>query len=136
MAISCCAPGRCGGRRCTAVTAPGVDPVRPVVGHLYLRPDRQRGCRGAPDGDPRVLSLRCSARGGRGLTGPPVPSVKGRVVTRGPGLAEPRRAQIPVRADLAGRRAQVTPEVVDRRATPEPVTVVDAVNDQSRLEHE
>ena len=31
--------------------------------------------------------------------------------------------------------AQVTPELVDRRATPEPVAVVDAVNDQSWLEH-
>src|SRR5439155_13770074 len=69
-----------------------------------------------------------ASRRARGLTGPPVPSVKARVVARVPGLAESRRAQIPVRADLARRRAQVTPEVVDRRATPEPVAVVDAVD--------
>src|SRR5664279_1813514 len=70
------------------------------------------------------------------VAGAPVPSVEGRAVARGPGLAESRCAQIPVRADLAGRRAQITPEVLDRRATPEPVAVVDAVYDQSRLQHE
>src|SRR5829696_5208859 len=76
------------------------------------------------------------SRHGGGAGGPPVPSVEARVVARGPGFAEPRRAQIPVRADLARRRAQVTPQVVDRRASPEPVAVVDAVHDQARLEHE
>jgi hypothetical protein len=58
------------------------------------------------------------SRGGSGLTGPPVPSVEGRVVARGPGLAEPRRAQIPVRADLAGRRARseaLTACIITRR---------------------
>jgi Enoyl-(Acyl carrier protein) reductase len=39
-------------------------------------------------------------RRGNKLLGLPVPSVEERAVTRGPSLAEPRRAQIPVGADL------------------------------------
>src|SRR6266567_6646434 len=65
-----------------------------------------------------------------------VPAVELRVVARVPGFAEPGGAQIPVRADLAGGGAQVTPQVVERRAAPEPVTVVDTVNDQPRLEYQ
>src|SRR5580658_3921860 len=64
--------------------------------------------------------------------GPPVPAVEVREVARVPGFAQPGGAQIPVRADLAGGGAQVTPQLVERRTAPEPVAVVDAVNDQSR----
>ena len=71
-----------------------------------------------------------------GLGGPLVPSVEGREVASRPGRAEPRGAQIPVLADLAHRRAQVPPQVAERGAPPEPVAVVDAVNDQPRLEYE
>src|SRR5262252_369026 len=66
----------------------------------------------------------------------PVPSVEERVVAGDPGLAEPGRAQVPVRADLGRGRPQVVPQVVEGRAAPEPVAVVDAVDDQSGLEHQ
>src|ERR1700735_2046699 len=68
--------------------------------------------------------------------GAPVPAVELRVVLRVPGFAEPRSAQIPVRADLARGDAQVMPQVVERRAAPEPVAVIDTVNDQPRLEYQ
>ena len=67
---------------------------------------------------------------------PLVPPVEGREVARVPGLAESRGAQVPVGADLARHGAQVVPEVDDRRAAPEPVAVVDAVDHEARLEHE
>src|SRR3954447_22527623 len=59
-----------------------------------------------------------------------VPAVEGREVPGVPRLAQPRRAQVPVRADLARGGAQVVPEVGDRGPAPEPVAVVDAVDDQ------
>src|SRR5262245_10571599 len=65
-----------------------------------------------------------------------VPSVETRQVTRVPGLAESGSAQVPIRADLSRHGAQVASEVLDRRAAPEPVAVVDAVDDEPRLEHE
>src|SRR4051794_7839210 len=73
---------------------------------------------------------------GAALTGAPVPSVEERPVTGVPRLAEPRLAQVPIRADLARRGAQIAPKVVDGRATPEPVAVVEAVHDEPGLEHE
>ena len=51
--------------------------------------------------------------------------------SRSPGVA-----QIPVGADLARHGPQVVPEVDDRRPAPEPIAVIDAVDDESRLEHE
>src|SRR5262249_40211802 len=57
-------------------------------------------------------------------------------VARVPCLAESGRAQVPVRTDLPRHLAQVASEVFDRRAAPEPVAVVDDVDDEPRLEHE
>jgi hypothetical protein len=99
----------------------------------YGQPDPRR--RASDDCDSLLLGGHVSdcARGGFRIAGP----TRGRASSRPrPRPRGARFAQIPVRADLARRRAQVTPEVLDRRATPEPVGVVDAVNDQSRLEHE
>src|ERR1700735_876499 len=48
-------------------------------------------------------------RGRRRLRGTPVPSVKFRVVAGVPGLAQSRGAEVPVRTDLGGDRAQVAP---------------------------
>src|ERR1700735_1961879 len=65
-----------------------------------------------------------------------VPSIEGRQVARLPSLAESRSPQIPVGADLARHGAQVVPEVDDGRPAPEPIAVIDAVDDKSRLEHD
>ena len=62
--------------------------------------------------------------------------MEGRFVAGVPGFAESRSFQIPVRADLAGHGPQITPEVVDRGPPPKPIAVIDAVDDESRLEHE
>jgi len=62
--------------------------------------------------------------------------MEGRQVARVPSLAESRSPQIPVGADLARRGPQVMPEVDDRRPAAEPIAVIDAVDDQSGLEHE
>src|SRR5271154_4666872 len=67
---------------------------------------------------------------------PLVPSMEGRQVARVPSLAESRSLQIPVGADLARHGPQVVPEVDHRRPPPEPIAVIDAVDDESRLEHE
>ncbi len=75
-------------------------------------------------------------RSNRGRFRTLVPSMEGRQVARVPGLAKPRSAQIPVGADLARHGPQVVPEVHDRGSAPEPITVLDAVDDKSRLEHE
>src|SRR5277367_1431048 len=69
-------------------------------------------------------------------TGMLVPPVETREVTRIPCLAESRSTQIPVGADFAGHGAQIVPKIDDRWTPPEPVTVIDAVNHQARLEHE
>src|SRR5690348_1455807 len=53
-----------------------------------------------------------------------------------PGFAEAGSAEIPVRANFPGHCAQVVPEVRERRPSPEPIPVIDAVNDESRLEYE
>src|SRR4029079_8989879 len=65
-----------------------------------------------------------------------VPAVEESEVARVPGLAEPRFAEVPVRADLLTDRPEVLPEVDDGGPSPEPVTVVDAVDDQSGLQHD
>ena len=62
----------------------------------------------------------------------PVPSVEFRVVPGSPGLAKAWRIKVPVGTNFGRRRTEVTPEVVDRWPTPEPVTVVDAVDEQPR----
>src|SRR5262245_18188218 len=67
---------------------------------------------------------------------PPVPPVEMREVAPVPRLAQLRRAQVPIRRDLTRRCTQILPKIVDRRPTPVPVAVIDAVNDQSPLEHE
>jgi hypothetical protein len=52
--------------------------------------------------------------------GPLVPPVELGAVARVPGLAKSRRAQVPVRADLAGHGVQAVPEV--ERPTADPRT--------------
>ena len=51
--------------------------------------------------------------------------------SRSPGVLRSQSGRI-----SAVTRAEVAPEVVDRRTTPEPVAVVDAVHDEPGLEHE
>ena len=59
-----------------------------------------------------------------------IPSMEPRQVARVPCLAESRGAQVPVGADIARHRAQIVPEVCDRRAAPKPLAVIDAVNQE------
>src|SRR4051794_20148054 len=97
----------------------------------------------------RTMGTRSSARsrmctatgavnssGAHGISCAPVPAVEARMVARVPGLPQPGRAQVPVGSDLAGDVAQVVPEVVDGGAPPEPVAVVDAVDDEPGPEHD
>src|SRR5581483_8546155 len=65
-----------------------------------------------------------------------VPPVEVGQVAGGPGFAEARLGQVPGGTDLSGDLAQVVPQVVERRPTPEPVPVVDPMDDQSRFEHQ
>ena len=89
-----------------------------------------------PDRSTRTACSVMAVRPRRRARWPSCPS-RGTASSRPhPRPAQPRRAQIPVRAGLARHGAQVVPEVVEGRAAPEPVAVVDAVDDQSRLEHE
>src|SRR5580692_9595569 len=60
-----------------------------------------------------------------------VPAVEGGEVACLPGLAQARGAEVPVRAGFAHRHLEVAPQVVERGAAPEPVAVVDAVDDQA-----
>ena len=64
---------------------------------------------------------------------PPIPAVEGREIAGVPGLAESGRAQVPVGPALTHDRPQILAEVLDRGAAPEPVAVVDAVDDETRL---
>src|SRR5215210_3543122 len=89
------------------------------------------GCRAAAH-----MVLAPASGGARAGCGPPVPAMEGRPVARVPGLAEAAHAEVPVGADLGADRAQVLPEVEERRAAPEPVAVVDTVDDEPGLEHE
>ncbi len=47
-----------------------------------------------------------------------------------PGVAQPGSGEVPVGTDLARHRPQIVPEVDHRGPAPEPVAVVDAVNDE------
>src|SRR5580693_3939934 len=69
-------------------------------------------------------------------TGLFIPSVERRQVPRIPCLAEPWAVQVPVRADFSSHGAQVVPKIDDRRTAPEPIAVVDTVNDEAWLEDE
>src|SRR5208282_2912278 len=69
-------------------------------------------------------------------TGPLVPPVETREVTRIPRLTESRSTQIPVWADFTRHGAQVVPKIDDRRTAPEPVPVIDTVDHKAWLEHE
>src|SRR5215472_3605522 len=69
-------------------------------------------------------------------TGPLIPPVERREISRIPCLAESRSAQIPVRTDFPRHGAQVVPKIDDRRPTPEPIAVIDAVDHKARLENE
>src|SRR5215204_3243060 len=82
------------------------------------------------------MVLAPASGGARACCGPPVPAMEGRPVARVPGLAEATHAEVPVGADLGADRAQVVPDVDERRAAPEPVAVVDAVDDEPGLERE
>src|ERR1700733_8495975 len=88
-----------------------------------LRP-RQASDRGTPPGTPWPFSEAL------------VEPVEGRALALLPRLAQPRRVEVPVRADLPGRLAQIVPELREGRASPEPVAVVDAVDHQTRLQHQ
>ena len=59
-----------------------------------------------------------------------------RQLARIPSFAQSRSLEIPVRTDLARHGPQVMPEVDDGRPPPEPIAVIDAVNDESRFEHQ
>src|SRR5215207_9983550 len=89
------------------------------------------GCRAAA----QMIRAPASA-GARACCGPPVPAMERREVARVPRLAETGAAEVPVGADVGADRAQLVPEVIDRRAPPEPVAVVDAVDHEPRFEHE
>src|SRR4051812_31831614 len=105
--------------------------LRPAVHrtrHPALARRRAAVARRAAGGLPRLSPCAAS----RAL----VPPVEVRVVARLPGLAQPRGAEVPVGANLTGDSPQVAPEVYDRGAPPEPVAVVDAVDDEPGLEHE
>jgi hypothetical protein len=72
----------------------------------------------------------------RAVLGSTCPSREGRVVAGVPRRSQARCAQVPVGADLPGHGAEVMPQVGDRWTPPEPVPVVDAVDDEAGLEHE
>src|SRR5437879_5988694 len=61
--------------------------------------------------------------------------IERRAVARLPRLAEAWRSQIPIGADLPCHLAKVPTKVLERRSAPEPIAVVDTVDDESRLEH-
>src|SRR4029453_16673978 len=67
---------------------------------------------------------------------PPVPAVERGAVAGIPGLAKSRCAEIPIWPNLARDGPQVLAEFLNRGPAPEPIPVVDAVDDESRLEHE
>src|SRR5215217_8717629 len=91
----------------------------------------------APGAGCRAAAQMVLASGGaRACCGPPVPAMEGRPVARVPGIAQSGGAEVPVGADLGGDRPQVVPEVRERGTSPEPIAVVDLVDDESRLEHE
>src|SRR5215216_6090855 len=74
--------------------------------------------------------------GRNSLRTPLVPAVEVGHVLAVPCFPQPGRAQVPIRTDLARHGSQVLMEILDRRPAPKPIAVVEAVNDESRLEHE
>jgi hypothetical protein len=107
----------------------------PPFGNLELRLPKKTAC---PEGrvhrwQSSLLFLSCRGR----LRGARlVPAVEARKVAPVPCLAESRQAQIPVGTNFARHSAQIVPEICDRRATPKPVAVLDAVDHEARLENE
>src|SRR5215217_1073863 len=101
---------------------------------LHARVLDARRC--APGPGRRTAQGWATSDGARARRGPPVPAVERRHVTRVPGLPEAGGAEVEVGADLAADGPQVMPEVDHRRTPPEPVAVVDAVDDQPGLEHQ
>src|SRR6478735_3005141 len=90
---------------------------------------------------PAVGMRTCSARntlelGCEPFRTPSVPAVECRAVAGLPGFAKSRGAEIPIRPNLARHSAKVLAEVLDRGSTPEPVAVIDAVDDEAGLEHQ
>src|SRR5215218_8492286 len=93
-----------------------------------LLPGRRR----IAGGDSRIavqLVLAPASGGGPAHCGASGPAMEVREGARVPRVAQPGRAEVPVRPDLARDGPQIVPEVGDRRASPEPVAVVDAVDD-------
>src|SRR5262245_1387048 len=88
-------------------------------------------CRG-----PSAIHERVVACLGDSVLAPPVPAVERGVVAAVPCLAQPGGTEVPVGTALATYLAQVVPQVGHRGTAPEPVAVVDAVDDQAGLEHE
>src|SRR5215467_323751 len=64
------------------------------------------------------------------------PTVKFRQVTSIPSLSNSRSAEIPIRSNLPCYGTEVVPEVIDRRTSPEPIAVVEAVDLQAWFENE
>src|SRR3954454_12976015 len=62
--------------------------------------------------------------------------MEARDVARVPGVAQLGGAEVPVGADLARDGLQVVTEVDPGGTDPEPVAVVDAVDDEPRFDHE
>src|SRR5207249_3966318 len=141
-------PGR---RRATSVSGSPAPQARSAGGGARRSCRRRpaspptRGVRGAGSLRPASTTTRTPARrghlasrrsGGWAPCAGLVPAMEARTIPRVPGLAQARGAEVPVGANLTGNGAQVAPEVNDRWAPPEPVAVVDAVDDQAGLQNE
>src|SRR5207249_12117347 len=113
------------------------------------RPGRGGGVRAGAERQaargPHLRRRRPAARRGRLalrlLRGPAssaalVPAMELREVAGIPCLAQPRLSEIPVRPDLLTDRPEVVPEVDNGGPAPEPIAVVDAVDDEPGLEHD
>src|SRR6266516_2749491 len=120
-----------GGARRSCRRRPASPPTRGVRGAGSLRPASTTTRTPARRG---YLAYRRS--GGWAPCAGLVPAMEARTIPRVPGLAQARGAEVPVGANLTGNGAQVAPEVNDRWAPPEPVAVVDAVDDQAGLQNE
>src|SRR4051812_38232645 len=88
----------------------------------------------------RLIDYPSLAAGRRSPTAP-APSVPRaiRIVQQAiavPALAQSRRGEVPVWPHLLEQLAQIAPQVLWRGAAPEPVAVVDLVDDEVRREDE
>src|SRR3954454_14346880 len=83
-----------------------------------------------------VETLFLPLNGSRFRVGPLVPSMKAREVIRVPFLAKSGGAQVPVGTDFTRYDAQIVPKIDDRRTAPKPVAVIDAVDHETRTDHE